>query len=40
MIQAIKEDWTNQEINNRTFNNFDAREYNYDELEKKLLGWE
>lgn len=39
MIQAIKEDWTNQEINNRTFNNFDAREYNYDELEKKLLGW-
>lgn len=40
MIQAIKEDWTIKEINNRTFNNFEAREYDYEELEKKLLGWE
>lgn len=40
MIQAIKEDWTIQEINNRKFNNFEAREYDYDDLEKKLLGWE
>lgn len=39
MIQAIKEDWTIKEINNRTFNNFEARDYDYDELEKKLLGW-
>lgn len=39
MIQAIKEDWTTNGINNRTFNNFEAREYDYDELEKKLLGW-
>lgn len=39
MIQAIKEDWTSQEISNRTFNNFEAREYDYDDLEKKLLGW-
>lgn len=40
MIQAIKEDWTTNRINNRTFNNFEAREYDYDQLEKKLLGWE
>lgn len=24
----------------RSFNNFEAREYDYDDLEKKLLGWE
>ena len=40
MIQAIKEDWTTNSINNNTFNNFEAREYDYDSLEKKLLGWE
>lgn len=27
-------------INPRSFNNFEAREYDYDSLEKKLLGWE
>lgn len=26
--------------NNSTFNNFEQRTYNFDELEKKLLGWE
>ena len=26
--------------NSRTFNNFDTREYDYDKLERKLLGWE
>ena len=40
MIQAIKENWTTNSINNSTFNNFEARTYDYDELEKKLLGWE
>ena len=40
IIQAIKEDWTSQEINNNSFNNFEARQYDYDLLEKKLLGWE
>jgi plasmid replication initiation protein len=40
MIQAIKEDWTSQEINNNSFNNFEPRQYDYDSLEKKLLGWE
>lgn len=40
MIQAIREDWTSQEVNNNSFNNFEAREYDYEELEKKLLGWE
>jgi len=40
MIQSIKENWTTNTINNSTFNNFEARTYDYDELEKKLLGWE
>ena len=40
MIQAIRENWTTNTINNSTFNNFEARTYDYDELEKKLLGWE
>ena len=40
MIDAIKEDWKSQEINNNSFNNFEGREYDYDSLEKKLLGWE
>ena len=40
MIQAIREDWTTNSINNSTFNNFEGRTYDYDELEKKLLGWE
>lgn len=29
-----------EEINAKAFNNFEAREYDYDSLEKKLLGWE
>lgn len=29
-----------QEINPRSFNNFPAREYDYDDLERKLLGWD
>ena len=30
-----------QNNNNKLkFNNFEQREYNYDELEKKLLGWD
>lgn len=29
-----------QNINPMKFNNFEAREYNYDELERKLLGWD
>ena len=40
MIQAIKEDWTTNGVTNSTFNNFEARTYDYEELEKKLLGWE
>lgn len=40
MIKAIKEDWTTNGINNNSFNNFEGREYDYDELEKKLLGWD
>lgn len=39
MIDAIKYDWINQEVNNNSFNNFKAREYDYDKLEKKLLGY-
>ena len=40
MIQAIREEWTINNVNNNTFNNFESRTYDYDELEKKLLGWE
>ena len=40
MMQAIREDWTTNGINNNNFNNFESREYDYDKLEKKLLGWE
>lgn len=29
-----------QEINPKGFNNFPAREYDYDDLERKLLGWD
>ena len=29
-----------QEVNPMKFNNFKAREYDYDDLEKKLLGWD
>lgn len=29
-----------QEVNPMKFNNFEAREYDYDSLEKKLLGWD
>ena len=31
---------TNSEPKALRFNNFEAREYNYDDLEKKLLGWD
>jgi plasmid replication initiation protein len=40
MIQAIREDWATNNINKSTFNNFEGRTYDYEELEKKLLGWE
>lgn len=30
----------NQENNSKSFNNFKARNYDYDSLEKKLLGWD
>lgn len=33
-------DSSQQEINPMKFNNFEAREYDYDDLEKKLLGWD
>jgi plasmid replication initiation protein len=40
-IQAIKEDWQGQKQNsNSTFNNFKQRDYDFKDLEKKLLGWE
>lgn len=44
-ISAIKNGWEfkNKDtagINPRSFNNFKSREYDYDSLEKKLLGWD
>ena len=32
--------YAQKEVNGLGFNNFKPREYDYDELEKKLLGWE
>lgn len=44
LITAIRSYWKeNEEINNvneNKFNNFTPREYDYDKLEKQLLGWE
>ncbi|MFQ7001583.1 MAG: phage replisome organizer N-terminal domain-containing protein [Clostridium sp.] len=42
LIQAIKDNWQPPKACNRKngFNNFEARSYDYEELEKKLLGWE
>lgn len=43
LLTAIKEDWKQQEkdcVTVSKFNNFEGREYDYDSLEKKLLGWD
>lgn len=42
LIIAIKENWINSESKNigTGFNNFEPRSYDYDDLEKKLLGWD
>lgn len=45
LLTAIKEDWKPSKsqsnyISVPGFNNFEAREYDYDSLEKKLLGWD
>lgn len=45
LLTAIKEDWKPSKSQSNYvsvpgFNNFEGREYDYDSLEKKLLGWE
>ena len=43
LITAIKDNWKpSKEISNESngFNNFTPRQYDYDSLEKKLLGWD
>ncbi|MCB2299997.1 replication initiation protein [Clostridium tagluense] len=41
MITALKENWiTTNKRKVSTFNDYEQREYNFDDLEKKLLGWE
>lgn len=42
LIQAIKDNWQPPKACNRQngFNNFKARSYDYEELERKLLGWD
>ena len=46
-IKAIKEGWDMRIVENKRsvvnklgFNNFEPREYDYDKLERQLLGWE
>ena len=41
MLKALKENWTitiKEKVS--TFNNYEQRPYDFDELEKKLLGWD
>lgn len=45
LLTAIKEDWKPSKSQSNYgsvpgFNNFEGREYDYDSLEKKLLGWD
>ena len=42
LITAIRYDWKkhNNKKNNDNFNNYEQRVYDFDELEKKLLGWD
>ncbi|WP_241414864.1 hypothetical protein [Clostridium beijerinckii] len=45
LLTAIKEDWKPSKsqsnyVSVSGFNNFEPREYDYDSLEKKLLGWD
>jgi phage replisome organizer, putative, N-terminal region len=45
LLTSIKEDWKPSKSQSNYvavsgFNNFEAREYDYDSLEKKLLGWD
>lgn len=43
LITAIKEDWNNTPHNSRckgNFNNYEQRTYDFEVLERKLLGWE
>lgn len=41
LLVAIRKNWTNTPVfNPMSFNNFEAREYDYDDLERKLLGWD
>lgn len=41
MIKAIKENWTTTgKAKVSTFNNYEQRAYDFEELEKKLLGWD
>lgn len=40
MIRALKEDWkTTSKTKVSIFNDYEQRSYDFDELEKKLLGW-
>lgn len=44
LISAIKDDWkapkANINYSSNSFNNFEPRQYDYNSLEKKLLGWD
>lgn len=40
LIEAIKNNWQPPKSSKNGFNNFKARSYDYEKLERKLLGWE
>jgi len=39
IIKAIQEDYKNKGKNNSSFCDYDQRNYDFEELEKQLLGW-
>jgi plasmid replication initiation protein len=39
-MRAVEENWTLTNKTTSTFNNFEQRTYDFNSLEKKLLGWE
>lgn len=40
IIKAVQENWETIQVQQSIFNNFQQREYDFKDLEKKLLGWD
>lgn len=40
LLIAVRKDWKENIFVNSSFNDYEQREYDYDDLERKLLGWD